>query len=97
MLSRGRVVHSPTAAARDRRRYMVYSATTFKYVFDYKLDDVYFCTADIGWVRRGPEAGTDLRYCQPSKRVRQRWLTERSRSQSRPKTIANPTADAPKF
>ena len=30
---------------------MVYAATTFKYVFDYKLDDVYFCTADIGWVR----------------------------------------------
>jgi len=30
--------------------YMVYAATTFKYVFDYHDDDVYWCTADIGWV-----------------------------------------------
>ncbi len=30
--------------------YMVYTATTFKYVFDYHPDDLYWCTADIGWV-----------------------------------------------
>eukprot|EP00758_Cryptobia_borreli_P002348 Tbor_TRINITY_DN2964_c0_g1::TRINITY_DN2964_c0_g1_i1::g.1080::m.1080/K01895/ACSS, acs; acetyl-CoA synthetase len=30
--------------------YMVYVATTFKYVFDYKPGDVFFCTADIGWI-----------------------------------------------
>jgi acetyl-CoA synthetase len=30
--------------------YMVYAATTHKYVFDYHEDDVYFCAADIGWV-----------------------------------------------
>lgn len=30
--------------------YMVYAYTTFKYVFDYREDDVYFCTADIGWI-----------------------------------------------
>ncbi len=30
--------------------YMVYAATTFKYVFDYHDGDVYWCTADIGWV-----------------------------------------------
>ena len=30
--------------------YMVYAGTTFKYVFDYQKDDVYWCTADIGWV-----------------------------------------------
>ncbi len=30
--------------------YMVYAATTHKYVFDYREDDVYFCAADIGWV-----------------------------------------------
>ncbi|OQW51576.1 MAG: acetyl-coenzyme A synthetase [Proteobacteria bacterium SG_bin7] len=30
--------------------YMVYTATTFKYIFDYKPNDVYWCTADIGWV-----------------------------------------------
>lgn len=30
--------------------YMVYSAVTFRYVFDYHDDDVFWCTADIGWV-----------------------------------------------
>jgi len=30
--------------------YMLYSATTFKYSFDYQPDDVYWCTADVGWI-----------------------------------------------
>jgi len=30
--------------------YMVYAYSTFKYIFDYKDKDVFFCTADIGWV-----------------------------------------------
>ncbi|MDT0558644.1 acetate--CoA ligase [Ichthyenterobacterium sp. W332] len=30
--------------------YMVYSAYTFKNVFQYKEEDVYWCTADIGWI-----------------------------------------------
>ncbi len=30
--------------------YLLYSALTFKWVFDYHDEDVYFCTADIGWV-----------------------------------------------
>ncbi len=30
--------------------YMVYAALTHKYVFDYQDGDVYWCTADIGWV-----------------------------------------------
>lgn len=30
--------------------YMVYAATTFKYVFNYHGDDVFFCTADLGWI-----------------------------------------------
>ncbi len=30
--------------------YMVYTATTFKYVFDYHDGDIFWCTADIGWV-----------------------------------------------
>jgi acetyl-CoA synthetase len=30
--------------------YMVYTAYTFKNVFDYREDDVYWCTADIGWI-----------------------------------------------
>ncbi len=30
--------------------YLVYSALTFKWIFDYREEDIYFCTADIGWV-----------------------------------------------
>ncbi len=30
--------------------YMVYAATTFKNIFDYHEDDVWWCTADIGWI-----------------------------------------------
>ncbi|WP_410529108.1 acetate--CoA ligase [Serratia sp. AXJ-M] len=30
--------------------YLVYAALTFKYVFDYHDGDVYWCTADVGWV-----------------------------------------------
>jgi len=30
--------------------YMVYSAYTFKNVFQYSEDDIYWCSADIGWI-----------------------------------------------
>ncbi len=30
--------------------YMVYCYITFKYIFDYKEKDIFWCTADIGWV-----------------------------------------------
>jgi acetyl-CoA synthetase len=30
--------------------YMVYTYITFKYIFDYKEKDIFWCTADIGWV-----------------------------------------------
>ncbi|KAH0509298.1 Acetyl-coenzyme A synthetase, cytoplasmic [Microtus ochrogaster] len=30
--------------------YMLYVATTFKYVFDFHPEDVFWCTADIGWI-----------------------------------------------
>jgi len=30
--------------------YLVYVATTHKYIFDYQEGDIYWCTADIGWV-----------------------------------------------
>ena len=30
--------------------YMIYTATTFKYIFDYHEGDVWWCTADIGWI-----------------------------------------------
>ncbi|NTW28544.1 MAG: acetate--CoA ligase [Coriobacteriia bacterium] len=30
--------------------YLVHAASTFKYFFDYHDDDVFFCTADCGWI-----------------------------------------------
>ena len=30
--------------------YMVFAATTFRFTFDYHPNDVFFCTADIGWI-----------------------------------------------
>tara|TARA_B100000929_G_scaffold163897_1_gene129844 strand:+ start:3863 stop:5947 length:2085 start_codon:yes stop_codon:yes gene_type:complete len=30
--------------------YMVYASMTHQYIFDYKNRDIYWCTADIGWV-----------------------------------------------
>ena len=30
--------------------YLVYASLTFKYVFDHQMSDIYWCSADIGWV-----------------------------------------------
>jgi acetyl-CoA synthetase len=30
--------------------YMIYTAVTFKNIFDYHPEDIFWCTADIGWV-----------------------------------------------
>ncbi len=30
--------------------YLVYAATTHRYVFDYQEGEVYFCAADVGWI-----------------------------------------------
>ncbi|MFO1243517.1 MAG: acetate--CoA ligase [Rickettsiales bacterium] len=30
--------------------YLLWSAITFKYVFDYQPGDIYWCTADVGWI-----------------------------------------------
>jgi len=30
--------------------YLLYAAMTHKYVFDYQDDEVYWCTADVGWI-----------------------------------------------
>ncbi|KAF6736140.1 Acetyl-coenzyme A synthetase, cytoplasmic [Oryzias melastigma] len=30
--------------------YLLYTSLTFKYVFDHHHDDVYWCTADVGWI-----------------------------------------------
>src|ERR1700758_285476 len=40
----------PKGVIHTQAGYLLYVYTTFRYVFDYQPDDVYFCTADIGWV-----------------------------------------------
>ncbi len=30
--------------------YLVFAAVTFKYIFDYREEDTFWCTADIGWI-----------------------------------------------
>ncbi|MCX4029804.1 acetate--CoA ligase [Endozoicomonas sp. SM1973] len=30
--------------------YMVYASLTYRYVFDYHEGDIYWCTADVGWI-----------------------------------------------
>ena len=40
----------PKGMVHSTAGYMVYSAYTFKNVFQYQEDDVYWCTADIGWI-----------------------------------------------
>jgi len=30
--------------------YLLWTSTTHKYVFDYKENDIYWCTADVGWI-----------------------------------------------
>ena len=30
--------------------YAVWAATTFEWIFDYRRDDIYWCTADVGWI-----------------------------------------------
>ncbi|MCX6652216.1 MAG: acetate--CoA ligase [Methanomassiliicoccales archaeon] len=30
--------------------YMLFATATFKYIFDYRDEDTYWCTADIGWI-----------------------------------------------
>lgn len=41
---------SPQGVVHTVGGYMLYVATTFKYVFDFHAEDVFWCTADIGWI-----------------------------------------------
>jgi acetyl-CoA synthetase len=41
---------SPKGMVHTTGGYMVYTAYTFKNVFQYEQGDVYWCTADIGWI-----------------------------------------------
>ncbi|MFO1513476.1 MAG: acetate--CoA ligase [Verrucomicrobiota bacterium] len=40
----------PKGVVHSTAGYLLHAALTHKYVFDVHEDDVYFCTADIGWV-----------------------------------------------
>lgn len=41
---------SPKGMLHTTAGYMVYSSYTFKNVFDYQENDVYWCSADVGWI-----------------------------------------------
>lgn len=40
----------PKGVQHNTGGYMVYAATTCKYVFDMHAGDIYWCTADCGWI-----------------------------------------------
>lgn len=40
----------PKGVLHTQAGYLLYASTTFKNVFDYKSGDIYWCTADIGWI-----------------------------------------------
>lgn len=40
----------PKGALHTSGGYLLYAAMTHKYVFDYHEGDIYWCTADVGWV-----------------------------------------------
>jgi acetyl-CoA synthetase len=40
----------PKGVLHTQAGYLLYTALTFKYVMDYKDNDTYFCSADIGWI-----------------------------------------------
>lgn len=41
---------TPKGVVHTTGGYLLYTAMTFKYAFDYKPDDIYWCTADVGWI-----------------------------------------------
>jgi len=41
---------SPKGVLHTSGGYLVYASLTHQYVFDYKPDEIYWCTADVGWV-----------------------------------------------
>lgn len=40
----------PKGVVHTTAGYLLYASTTFRYVFDYRPGEVYWCTADIGWI-----------------------------------------------
>ncbi len=41
---------SPKGVLHTTGGYMVYASMTHEFIFDYKKGDIYWCTADVGWV-----------------------------------------------
>ena len=41
---------TPKGVVHTTGGYLLYTAMTFKYAFDYREDDIYWCTADVGWI-----------------------------------------------
>ena len=41
---------SPKGVVHTTGGYAVWTETTFRYVFDYRPGEIYWCTADIGWI-----------------------------------------------
>ena len=41
---------TPKGVLHTTAGYLLYTTMTFKYVFDYKDGEVYWCTADVGWI-----------------------------------------------
>lgn len=40
----------PKGLLHTQAGYLLYTAMTFRYVFDYKDNDIHFCAADVGWI-----------------------------------------------
>ena len=40
----------PKGVQHNQAGYLLYTTLTFKYIFDYHEGDVFWCTADVGWV-----------------------------------------------
>jgi len=40
----------PKGVQHNQAGYLLYATLTFKYVFDYHEGDIFWCTADVGWV-----------------------------------------------
>jgi len=41
---------SPKGVLHTQAGYLLHTAITHKYIFDYHEEDIYFCAADIGWI-----------------------------------------------
>ena len=40
----------PKGVVHSTGGYAVWAATTFDWIFDYRQDDIFWCTADVGWI-----------------------------------------------